>query len=85
MNWVDLIIKLVPIIIELVNPRLRPIADDVAHAINSSEQTRDLSSQEKLNHAVNLVMDKRDLTPTEVSQVQEVINKTVEASNVLTT
>ncbi len=85
MNWLDLIVKLVPIIIELINPKLAPLTWQVAGAINSSEKLpKGLSSQEKLDHATAIVMNNHDLTPTEVKDVQEVISKAVDSANILT-
>lgn len=91
MNWKSLIRTLAPLVVSAVVPGVGPVLGGlIAHGIEEAEQLKGSSSQEKLDHAINIVTDgigllntvKPDtISPIAHSDIISVINKTVDAVN----
>ncbi len=54
MKWLELIKFLTPIILSAINPHLGQAANSIVQGIAEAEQIKGASSQDKLNHAVNI-------------------------------
>lgn len=53
-NWLHLVKFLTPIILGVINPHLGQVSDSIVKGIDEAEALKNASSDEKLQHAVNI-------------------------------
>lgn len=56
-NWFELAKFLGPIILAKINPHVAQVSDSIIHGIGEAEKMKNASSDEKLQHAINITND----------------------------
>ncbi len=83
--WINLILKLTPIIIGIVKPELAPVADTIAQSIAAAENEHgDGNGDTKLKQvATDIKPEVKGLDSVTIGDVKKIVSATVDTVNLI--
>lgn len=68
-EWLEAAKVLLPLLIQMTNPKLAPLASKISYAIQEAEALKDATGQDKLLHVKNIAHTALDIYNTESGHV----------------